>query len=477
MHGTDAREARIPIAGREDAEAPQPARARVTKAFARWPGLASETVVIVCGVLAAIVISIAATVFIVKSQSVGDSVRYALQIENKLVLLRAMVRDAESRQRGFLLTDDPSYLEDYQASARTAMAVTAALKAAIADDPALRRAFASVEPLLDRRMELLRVTSQLYQSGDRQGAIDRVRSGIGRDAMKKFVASVEDIILEEQGLLQARLARSADINFVLLALVLLGALLTVGLAILAVRIVRRSERALQKKNGELQALVKELEAFSYSISHDLRAPLRAIDAFSRILLKECAKDLAPKMRDYLQTVTNNARQMGQLVDDLLHFSRLGRKPLSKQRVPTTALVREVLRDVRQQQGEGRAVNVTVGELPEIWGDPALLKQAFANLIDNAFKYTRKRDKAEIEIGSCDEAGKRIFFVRDNGVGFDPQYAGKLFGVFERLHRAEDFEGTGVGLAIVQRVVQRHGGQIWADAAVDKGATFKFTLEG
>ncbi len=182
------------------------------------------------------------------------------------------------------------------------------------------------------------------------------------------------------------------------------------------------------------------------------------------------------MREYLQIVSDSARQMGRLLDDLLAFSRLGRKPLNKQNIPTAALVDQVVREIQGQRADGRSVDITIGKLPDVWGDPVLLKQALANLIDNAFKYTRTREHAEIEIGSREEGGKSVFFVRDNGVGFDMQYAGKLFGVFERLHRAEDFDGTGVGLAIVQRVVQRHGGRIWADAAVDKGATFSFTLE-
>jgi light-regulated signal transduction histidine kinase (bacteriophytochrome) len=169
-------------------------------------------------------------------------------------------------------------------------------------------------------------------------------------------------------------------------------------------------------------------------------------------------------------------QMGHLVDDLLRFSRLGRQPLAKQLVPTRAIVEQALRDARQQVA-GRSIRVSVGDLPPVWGDTALLKQVFVNLIDNAFKYTRLRDDAVVEIGSRKIGDEQVFLVRDNGVGFDMQYADKLFDVFQRLHRAEDFAGTGVGLAIVQRIVQRHGGRIWAEAAVDHGATFYFTTEG
>ena len=236
---------------------------------------------------------------------------------------------------------------------------------------------------------------------------------------------------------------------------------------------KQRERELQEKNAALQDAVNGLEAFSYSVSHDLRAPLRAIDGFSRILLKENASTIDPQSLGYLQFVRNNAIQMGHLVDDLLAFSRLSRTPLKKQIVPTAGLVAKILRD---QASDGRSVSVTVGELPDVWGDPALLKQVLVNLIDNAFKYTQTREGARIEIGSRRVEGEQVIFVRDNGVGFDMQYAGKLFGVFQRLHRAEDFEGTGVGLAIVQRIIQRHGKRVWAEAAVDQGATFYFTVE-
>jgi light-regulated signal transduction histidine kinase (bacteriophytochrome) len=228
-------------------------------------------------------------------------------------------------------------------------------------------------------------------------------------------------------------------------------------------------------NVELQTAVSELDAFSYSVSHDLRAPLRAIDGFSRILLKQFGPALSEEPREYLRLVRDNAAQMGHLVDDLLAFSRLGRTPLNKRQVATGTIIEQVLCDARQQ-AEGRCVSVSVGETPPLWGDPGLLKQVFANLIQNAFKYTRTRAEAVIGIGSSEIGGERVFFIRDNGAGFDMQYADKLFGVFQRLHRVEDFEGTGVGLAIVQRIIQRHGGRVWAEAAVDKGATFYFTTE-
>ncbi len=178
----------------------------------------------------------------------------------------------------------------------------------------------------------------------------------------------------------------------------------------------------------------------------------------------------------LQVIRESAQRMGELIDDLLAFSRLSRQPVSREKIQTEQLVRAALVDLKNEC-DGRQIEIKVGELPPCDGDPALLKQVWANLLSNALKYSRKREHAVIEIGCVKQEGELVYFVRDNGSGFDMRYAGKLFGVFQRLHRAEDYEGTGVGLAIVQRVVHRHGGRVWAEAAVDRGATFYFTLAG
>lgn len=221
---------------------------------------------------------------------------------------------------------------------------------------------------------------------------------------------------------------------------------------------------------------RELEAFSYSVAHDLRAPLRAMDGFSRILLEEYAAELSPEGQHYAQLIQANAQQMGRLIDDLLEFSRLGRKPVRKQSVDLAELVRQVLVEV-EPESRGRPIEVNVGSLPSVVADPALLKQMFANLLANAFKFTRRREGARIEVGCGEDGGETVYWVRDNGVGFDMRYVDKLFHVFQRLHREEEYEGTGVGLAIVQRVIHRHGGRIWAEAEIDRGATFYFTLDG
>jgi PAS domain S-box-containing protein len=223
----------------------------------------------------------------------------------------------------------------------------------------------------------------------------------------------------------------------------------------------------------LKAANRELEAFSYSVSHDLRAPLRAIGGFSRLLLDDHGSKLAADGRRMLDVISENTRRMGELIDDLLAFSRLGRKPLTVAPVDMTALVRSVVSETIANH-QGPKPEVRVADLPAATGDMAMLRQVWVNLVSNALKFSRTREAPRLEIG-VNGGTTPAYYVKDNGVGFDMRFADKLFGVFQRLHRQEEFDGTGVGLAIVHRIVQRHGGRVWADAAPDAGATFFFTL--
>ncbi|HEX4931229.1 MAG TPA: ATP-binding protein [Gaiellaceae bacterium] len=230
------------------------------------------------------------------------------------------------------------------------------------------------------------------------------------------------------------------------------------------------------RTAELEHAVAELEAFSYSVSHDLRAPLRTIDGFSRILLSDHGDGLSPEILRYLGLIRTGADQMGQLIDGLLSFSRLGRQSLTLRPVELRRVVDEVLAGYEDEIAE-RGIVVEIDELPVVQADLLLIRQVLVNLIDNAFKYTRRAEQPRIEIGTELVSGEQALFVRDNGIGFDPAFAGNLFGVFHRLNRAEDFEGTGVGLALTRRIVERHGGAIWAEAEDGAGATFHFTLGG
>ena len=244
---------------------------------------------------------------------------------------------------------------------------------------------------------------------------------------------------------------------------------------LAEQEIEQLNQNLRLQTSKLEAANKELEAFSYSVSHDLRAPLRAIDGFSRILMDEYGTNLPTDAVRYLEKVRMNARHMGELIDDLLRFSRLSRQSISKQKIQTADLVRQILDDDLHNDQENRQVEITVGDMPPCEADPMLLRQVYVNLLSNALKFTSKCEHARIEVGSQPENDRVVYFVKDNGAGFDQQYGHKLFGVFQRLHRIEDYSGTGVGLAIVQRIIVRHGGHIWAEGIVNQGAAFYFTL--
>jgi signal transduction histidine kinase len=237
----------------------------------------------------------------------------------------------------------------------------------------------------------------------------------------------------------------------------------------------QTREELAKRAVELQVANKELEAFAYSVSHDLRAPLRHVVGYAELLQKHASSALDEKAKRYLKTILEAAKRMGNLIDDLLGFSRIGRAETNKAAVNLEQLVSQVVTELAQDTG-GRDIAWKIGALPVCYGDRAMLRMVFVNLLSNAVKFTRERSRTEIEIGCSQQENNQIkIFVRDNGAGFDMRYVDKLFGVFQRLHLPEEFEGTGIGLATVQRIVHRHGGTCWAEGAVDQGATFYFTF--
>lgn len=237
-----------------------------------------------------------------------------------------------------------------------------------------------------------------------------------------------------------------------------------------------AHNSLLQRSEELQLAVNELEAFSYTVSHDLRAPLRSIDGYTHILHEQCVSVFPPEALRTLQQIHKNIKNMSNLIDDLLRFSRLSRQPITRQVVRVEEMVGEIVDDLKRSERE-RQVQLTIAGLAgwRVEADPNLLRQVFVNLLANAYKYSRKRDVAVISAGVIEKEGTPVFFVRDNGVGFPMKYVDQLFRVFQRLHLQEEYEGTGVGLAIVHRIVTRHGGKVWAESELNKGSTFYFHL--
>ncbi len=397
--------------------------------------------------------------------------------------LLAMLEDGERGYRRFLVTGDNSYLETQKSS----VDLVPAYLLTFAE-------FSSSNPEQKERIQQLDVQIKRLFDVQRAGISQRIKHGyqgvrpliFGKDAnrelefVRQLVASIAE---EENKVLYERLDESAHHTrwsvWLLVAAALLQFLLLSSVYFLIRNDITERERVnteLSRKGDLLEAANKELEAFSYSVSHDLRAPLRHIDGYVALLEKAAGKDLNDKGRRYLATISQSAQQMGQLIDDLLSFSRMGRAEMLTTTVNLNDLIKDVLQRV-QQDSQGRSVEWHVDALPEVQGDPSMLRQAFVNLVSNALKFTGTRAEAKIDIGaqapSPDEA---VIFVKDNGVGFDMKYVEKLFGVFQRLHRTDEFEGTGIGLANVRRIVHRHGGRAWAEAEPDHGATFYVSLK-
>jgi light-regulated signal transduction histidine kinase (bacteriophytochrome) len=237
------------------------------------------------------------------------------------------------------------------------------------------------------------------------------------------------------------------------------------------------EKKVIERTEELYNINKELESFSYSISHDLRSPLRAISGFAQILVEDYSDTLSNEAKDSMSEIIHNANRMGQLIDDLLEFSRLGKQEVIKGSLNMNEMVASVIDELMSYEKKDRKIKFNVANLGNARGDRTMLKQAMMNIISNALKYTAKKEKSVIEIGFYKEDGNNVYYVKDNGAGFEMAFYKKLFGVFQRLHSSTEFGGTGVGLAIVQRVITKHGGKVWAEGKVGEGATFYVELPG
>lgn len=390
--------------------------------------------------------------------------------------------EAEDTHRRYLVTGEASYLEAYKRVVKQKPTFTAYLGDLIRESPEQQQRVALLDRMMDRQLNAESKAIAQFQEGGFRAIKKIAFEGAGKRELGVIHQIIADMDVHERQAVGRRVVESAAGTKTTIVLLGIGALLQLVLLAWVYYLIRHdiTERRrvageLQRRGELLESANKELEAFSYSVSHDLRAPLRHIDGYAALLRKAVEHSLNDKAARYLQTISDSAKQMGQLIDDLLVFSRMGRQEMLHTAVNLDQLIKNILVDLRLDL-QGREISWTIAVLPEVQGDPAMLRQVFMNLIANAVKFTSTRPIATIEIGvEHPSSAEIVLFIRDNGVGFDMQYAPKLFGVFQRLHRADEFEGTGIGLANVRRIVHRHGGRTWAESVPDKGATFYVLL--
>jgi signal transduction histidine kinase len=399
------------------------------------------------------------------------------------------ITQAEASQRGYILTGDEQDLKPFENCVGNVDRGVKELRGLTSDNPRQQEAIQQLEPAIAARVAGLRERIEVRRSSGLAAASKAVATGDnGRRLMAEIRERIAGMRHTEEQLLVTRLRAAADSTWKIKAIIVVGNLLAVAFLLLAGLVIHRetgrrnlaeqdlirTNERLKRQTLELSETNNELESFSYSVAHDLRAPLRQIGGYSKVLLQEHGPRLDGEAQRYLEKVADGARKMGRLVDDLLSLSKIGRQELALQATQLDSLLRQAVEELAPECS-GREVEWRIGELFSAECDPGLMKQVFVNLLSNAVKYTGRRERAVIEVGQMWQNDQRVVFVRDNGVGFEMQYMGKLFGVFQRLHKARDFEGTGVGLAIVQRIIRKHGGRIWAEAELDAGASFFFTL--
>jgi signal transduction histidine kinase len=341
---------------------------------------------------------------------------------------------------------------------------------------------AHLEPAITASIEYSQQIIATRRDRGFDAAAQMIATGHGIELITRVRALLHEMEAAEKELLDLRRAKSEAIRRLTLLILPSAVFISVLLLTFVVLWLNVEAASKQRLIAEshhhaelLEVANKELEGFSYSVSHDLRAPLRAIDGFSRIIAEDLGERLDDDSRRMLNVIRSEAQRMSRLIDDLLAFSRLGRQQVVPEPIDMHALAQEVF-DELAALAPGRQLHLVLHPLPPAIGTPSMVRQAWVNLLSNAIKFTHGREPGVIEIGTqVGELGAPIYYVKDNGAGFDMRYADKLFGVFQRLHSGEKFEGTGIGLSLVKRIVERHGGRVWAEAEVDHGATFYFTL--
>jgi len=425
----------------------------------------------------------------VRNDKDREWVRHTYLVVGKLQTVRIDITQTETGERGFMLTGQDRYLKMYGAGVDQVRQDMTELRDLTSDNAGQQEAIQRLNPLITARLAEVGDGIQVRKrSGVLAGVEAVTRENNGERWMGQIAAQIDEMRQTEAQLLSRRLETAAASTRKIKVVIVCGNALAILILLLAGFVIHREtsrrnraeqnlkhvNERLERRTADLSETNIELESFAYSVAHDLRAPLRHIAGYSNVLVQDYGPHLDEEGLRYLGKIGDGAQVMGRLVDDLLSLSKIGRQQLALQKTPLDSILRQVVEDFAPECS-GREVEWRIGALSSADCDPALMKQVFANLVSNALKYTRKREHAVIQVGQTKQNNERIIFVRDNGVGFDMQYVGKLFGVFQRLHKARDFEGTGVGLAIVQRIIRKHGGRIWAEAKLDQGATFFFTI--
>jgi signal transduction histidine kinase len=449
----------------------------------------SSKAIAVCALLIMLSIGVLSFRSIVRDQEDREWVTHTHLVVEKLQAARIDITLAETGQRGYILTGEDRYLEPYGSGLKRVQQDNKELRSLTSDNPKQQEAIQRLEPLIAVRLAELSAGIEVRKRSGLLAGVEAVAKGsIGEQSMREIASQIAEMRETEEQLLGRRLGTAAAGTRKMKAVIVLGNALGILILLVAGVVIHReacrrnlAEQDLKQANGyleqrttELSDANSELESFSYSVAHDLRAPLRQIAGYSNVLVQDHGPRLDAEALRYLEKVQDGARKMGRLVDDLLSLSKVGRQELLLQATPLNSLLRQAVEELAPECS-GRKVEWQIGDLFTTDCDPGLMKQVFVNLLSNAVKYTGKRERAVIQVGQMMQNDRRVIFVRDNGAGFEMQYVGKLFGVFQRLHKARDFEGTGVGLAIVQRIIRKHGGRIWAEAELDQGATFFFTL--
>jgi signal transduction histidine kinase len=402
---------------------------------------------------------------------------HSYQVTGGINNLLSDLENMETAQRGYVITGQQAFLEPYTISLPDVNKQFQALQGLTVDNAVQQQYLSSMKPLIAAKIAWVQNNISVRTNEGFSAAQADVATDKGKVIMDAIRAVAANMQTEEAGLLQARTNDLARTNATTEAIVIWGSIIGLLLAFVVDYIINRFVIGEIVQKPLLEAALKankEMEAFSYSVSHDLRAPLRAIDGFTQILVEDHGEKLDDEGKRIAGIIRASTKQMGTLIDDLLAFSRLGRQEIKKIPIGMGALADATYKEIRQSSPE-RDITLVMGALPDIDGDIDMIRQVWVNLFTNAIKFTGKKEKAKIEVGSTSDGDMVTYYMKDNGAGFDMQYVGKLFGVFQRLHSIEEFDGNGIGLSNVKRIIERHGGRVWAEGKVGEGATFYFEL--